>query len=200
MQLTCAKCNKTLPVDCFKSQQVAGSTRNPKSPNRQCKDCERAWHKEWARKQRLKKGMVPNDSPEVIARVAATKQRKREQNLVRLQEWAKTIPNETQKEMRKKCWERYTERNPMAPRMACAKRRAAKRNAVTKWGSDGIEDVYLEAKYFQMEVDHIIPLVSKIVCGLHNVFNLQLLKKSENSIKRNKFNPDTYVHDVPVSM
>lgn len=37
------------------------------------------------------------------------------------------------------------------------------------------------------EVDHIVPLVSSVVCGLHCQANLQVLTKAENAAKRNKW-------------
>jgi hypothetical protein len=40
------------------------------------------------------------------------------------------------------------------------------------------------------QVDHIIPLQSKYVCGLHNEFNLRVITAKENNIKGNRFWPD----------
>jgi hypothetical protein len=73
-----------------------------------------------------------------------------------------------------------------------AARRAARIQATPSWGQEGIEDVYKEAEYQQMHVDHIVPLRSDVVCGLHVVGNLQLLTPEENMRKGNKFDPETY--------
>lgn len=77
-----------------------------------------------------------------------------------------------------------------------AKRRAAKKNATPKWLTAEqeleIKQLYVLAKQLSIKnntkyhVDHIIPLVSSIVCGLHVPWNLQILIASDNIRKSNK--------------
>jgi hypothetical protein len=78
-----------------------------------------------------------------------------------------------------------------------AKRRAALLQATPSWADlDKIEAFYIEAARLTKEtgvphhVDHIVPLQSKWVCGLHCEFNLQILPGIENIRKSNKFWPD----------
>jgi hypothetical protein len=40
------------------------------------------------------------------------------------------------------------------------------------------------------EVDHVVPLKSKLVCGLHCEANLQIIKRSANRSKSNRRWPD----------
>jgi hypothetical protein len=90
-----------------------------------------------------------------------------------------------------------------SPRGAALNRlQANKRNrnielATPLWANqDAIEQIYEQAARLQQqdgiprEVDHIIPLQSKKVCGLHSENNLQILTKDENSAKRCKFMED----------
>jgi 5-methylcytosine-specific restriction endonuclease McrA len=84
----------------------------------------------------------------------------------------------------KKKWERE---NPLKCSLKVANRRAKKKNATPIWVDlKAIEKFYLE-RPDGYEVDHIIPLVSKTVCGLHVPWNLQYLTRSENIAKGNRF-------------
>jgi hypothetical protein len=73
------------------------------------------------------------------------------------------------------------------------RRDAAKRGATPSWADqEAIKAFYIEARRLTdltgvpHEVDHIYPLVSNTMCGLHVEFNLQILTKSANSAKKNK--------------
>jgi alpha-mannosidase len=68
------------------------------------------------------------------------------------------------------------------------------KSATPSWANkEKIKEIYIQAVKLsestgvRHEVDHIIPLTSKLVCGLHNEFNLQILPMVENRIKSNKF-------------
>ena len=72
-----------------------------------------------------------------------------------------------------------------------AKYRASKLEATPLWfEKDQIKIVYQKAKEWGFEVDHIVPLKSKKVCGLHCWANLQLLDPMINVIKSNRYWPD----------
>lgn len=78
-------------------------------------------------------------------------------------------------------------------RLKSSTRRVAKLNADVSWSSKSkIKEFYdlahAETKKtgIQHEVDHIIPLQGKLVCGLHVEFNLQILTRSQNASKGNR--------------
>ena len=61
--------------------------------------------------------------------------------------------------------------------------------AKPKWADEKeLNNIYCDARQLGLEVDHIIPLKHPLVCGLHVPLNLQLLSRSENARKSNKFN------------
>lgn len=73
----------------------------------------------------------------------------------------------------------------------------AKINATPAWADrDRIAAVYVEAQRLSEltgnphEVDHIVPLQSRLVCGLHVEHNLQVIPASINRSKSNRHWPD----------
>ncbi len=67
-----------------------------------------------------------------------------------------------------------------------AQKRAKKRKATPAWADqEKIKAIY-KARPPGHHVDHIVPLVSPIVCGFHCEANLQYLPAKENMGKKNK--------------
>ena len=81
--------------------------------------------------------------------------------------------------------------NPGLVRALANRHRAAKLRAKPVWANEEkIKEYYeLAAQNKGCHVDHIVPLQSKIVCGLHNEFNLQILNGPDNAKKGNRFWP-----------
>ena len=76
------------------------------------------------------------------------------------------------------------------------KRRIAKQQAFVQWANKlKINEIYKECKRITLSsnikhnVDHIIPLQGKLVCGLHCEDNLQIITAIENQSKNNQFTP-----------
>lgn len=103
--------------------------------------------------------------------------------------WAKANPEKSKASASK--WEKA---NPEKKRALTAKRRATKLNATPKWANKlFIEEAYdlavrrAKATGIAWHVDHIVPLRSKVVCGLHVEFNLRVIPAIENLRKGNRF-------------
>lgn len=77
-----------------------------------------------------------------------------------------------------------------------ARRRLQVEQATPAWSNlEVINDIYKLAQEFReagldVEVDHIVPLQSKIVCGLHVQSNLRIILAVHNSKKSNQHWPD----------
>jgi hypothetical protein len=54
---------------------------------------------------------------------------------------------------------------------------------------DAIRVFYEKAQQRGTQIDHIIPLQNKLVCGLHVHTKMQLLTKHDNMVKGDRFNP-----------
>lgn len=91
----------------------------------------------------------------------------------------------------------YASRNPDKVTAKCSRRRATKLQATPDWGiAFFIEEAYALAKLREQvvggkwHVDHIVPLKSKLVCGLHVEHNLRVIPAQHNISKGNKYWPD----------
>ena len=89
---------------------------------------------------------------------------------------------------------RWKKHNADKTRAYGARRCWRVRQATPKWAdTDRIEEIYKAARLstettgIKHEVDHIIPLINPIVCGLHIPANLQILSESQNKSKSNTF-------------
>ena len=86
----------------------------------------------------------------------------------------------------KKTIKRWKQNNKDKVNYMVNKRRALKQKAMPKFANlDKIKEIYKNCPK-GYHVDHIIPLINPIVCGLHVEWNLQYLKASENYKKNNK--------------
>ena len=94
---------------------------------------------------------------------------------------------------------KYQKTHPEKCRAKTNKRRAHKLLAIPSWLTKEdyqvMESINKEADRLtqetgvKYEVDHIHPLQGKLICGFHCPSNLQILTKSENCSKGNRFTP-----------
>jgi hypothetical protein len=91
----------------------------------------------------------------------------------------------------------YKKSNPHIAAAYQTRRRAKKFNATPRWASNKrMLEFYAESSRLTLEtgiaheVDHIVPLLSGLVCGLHCEANLQVITAFENQSKNNRFWPD----------
>lgn len=87
--------------------------------------------------------------------------------------------------------------NPAKYNSYVRKRQASKLNAAPEWANDFfIAEIYdlavrrTRTTKIKWHVDHIVPLQSKLVCGLHVHTNLQVLTAVANRVKGNRAWPD----------
>ena len=90
----------------------------------------------------------------------------------------------------------YRKENPAARAAINAQRRAAKLQRTPKWSDrQAIKAIYEHAAFMArvcnepFHVDHIYPLQGEFVSGLHCPLNLQILTKTENLRKSNRYDP-----------
>ncbi len=103
---------------------------------------------------------------------------------------ARYAANPTKESLRSREWQAA---NPEVTAARNASRKARKLQATPAWANEFfIAEAYHLAKLrtkltgIEHHVDHRVPLKSKIVCGLHNEFNLRVIPAVENLSKGNR--------------
>ena len=150
------------------------------------------------------------DNPQVFSeKAAAYYQRNREQVKRRVSEYYSL--NREEISVKAKVWRqvnklqkaasdlRWARNNRDRVLASQAKRRALKLKATPVWANhDKIRSFYSSSDALNMllgewhHVDHVVPLQSKYVCGLHCEANLQILTASQNISKGNRYWPDMW--------
>lgn len=147
-----------------------------------CKPCYNAWRREWR-----KKNIDKVKAQELRGLARDPERRKRYDRKSYWQHREKRIAKSR----------RWNVENKEAFAAREAARRAAQKAATPSWADWGaIEAVYVAASERSStsgvphHVDHIVPLISKKVCGLHVSWNLAVLPALENQSKGNRVWPD----------
>lgn len=182
----CTKCNVEHDINNFPNQK---GKRDGKSSH--CKPCTLIRLKLWAEKN---KEYVRKKVEEYTDKNRDNIQKYWREYHQKHKEIRNKIRAETQKNNRDSANKKNREWKKRNKDYACfdeGKRRATKIKATPKWASEEkIKEIYLLANKESKHVDHIVPLRSKIVCGLHCEHNLQLLTPKENLLKNNRYWPD----------
>lgn len=116
----------------------------------------------------------------------------REAVLSKLAEWA-----DRNRGALRAYWREYGRNNRVSITIKSAKRRSVKNCSTPSWANpDKIRWFYERAKHIEtvsgkkMHVDHIVPLVSPLVCGLHCEHNLRVIPAEKNLRKSNRYWPN----------
>jgi hypothetical protein len=175
---TCTKCGVEKELSDFYRQSTGHM-----GVRSSCVSCCKIQNNEWQRSNKDK------------VRTKAARYRQRNPSAVKdsVHKYQKSNPLKM-KELRDK----FKNANPDKIAFYKSKRRSAKLNATPSWADkDAMLGVYTEAASLTKSgvtthVDHIVPLQSPLVCGLHCEANLQLLLANDNVSKGNRWWPDMW--------
>lgn len=207
MEKTCTRCGLTKTYDCF-----GKSSRSSTGLASSCKKCDAERAAEYRAKNPEKAKEVMNRSREKNRDSINLKKRERRKlNPEKFkQERAESYARHRDKELAKgreyklqnkeriaKQASEKLKQDPYLNRFYRSERRAIEKKARPLWcDREAVKALHFQAAElasvtgFEWHVDHIVPLKSKLVCGLHWHGNMQLLPASVNQSKSNRLWPD----------
>lgn len=146
---------------CGEEKEISFFNLKRGKPGARCKSCSRAAYKTYREKNKEK------------------------ETLRHKKYWDETKNSEKSKLRNSNKCRTYRKNHPEYFRFSASNYRSKKLNATPVWADlREIEKIYLNCPS-GYEVDHIIPLNNKFVCGLHIPSNLQYLPTAVNRQKRN---------------
>jgi hypothetical protein len=181
-----------VPKYATREEQLAEYAKRRREDRRNNPDKYRKWD-ETARKRKRKK-LIENplrlkaQQEKDRKRVAADRARNPKLTIRKRRQY-----KEKNKEKIKIQARAYRQQNKEKLSVNTWERLAKKKLATVGWYAsekDLIQTVFAKAAQYGWEVDHIVPIRSKIVCGLHTWANLQLLEATLNRRKSNRKWPD----------
>jgi hypothetical protein len=191
----CIKCGLKKPLSEYyfrKKQQKYHSTCKKCWSN----ECKARYQADTERYQAKNKAWRKANREKNLADMKAYRKANREKLIAQNKTWRKA--NSERKKATDKAWrkansekvrsarKKWEKANPEKCRAKCAKRRAARLQATPAWANlKKIEEIYLNCPPSH-HIDHIFPLNSPIMCGLHVESNLQYLPAKENISKGNR--------------
>ena len=133
------------------------------------------------------------------ARVLKSHSAKRAYYVMKSAEWQQVNP-ERVRENRKRCYDKNR-----SSQILRVRKRAGRIKQGALWTTPAeqaeIDGLYLFCKAFpKFEVDHVVPLNGELVSGLHVLGNLQVLSRTQNRSKGNKFCPAAAELDTQLSI
>lgn len=199
----CNKCRKTKPLSEFQK-----CSRNKSGLQTYCRECRNLAKRKYNKENRhVYENYYNNNKHRILENTKKYKEEHkeffkqydkeyREQNNQKIKEYKHKhyLKNKEKYYEKTRKWKKE---NPGMVNQNTAKRRAKKLNATPKWLTKAqlaeMADIYKQAKELEaiffnrkFQVDHIIPLRGKEVCGLNVPWNLQILTAEENIKKGNK--------------
>lgn len=177
----CYSCNSRKSVSEFypdRSRSCGYSSR--------CKKC--SYQKEVQARYRRTQKRKEQSKRYQEKRRSEPRYKERKRDLQRI--WARKNSS-TVRERRKRSYQENYAKNRVSYIFRTVVRKLLCRQQKPIWADNKkIREYYAETAAKGLTVDHIIPLKSPLVCGLHSVENFQMLTREENSAKGIKFRQD----------